>query len=232
MNPLIPTYVNWVFALTTLITLYGLLSAIKKSTQLNNSAKANSILIGLVLWLLLTGALALNDFFLQTSAIPPRLVIAVWPPLLLILGLFITSKGRAFIDSLPLGNVLVVNTVRIPVELTLLWLYLAGQVPEIMTFEGQNFDILVGLTAPIIYYFGFVRKSWPKKVLLFWNIASLILLANIVTTAVMAAPTPFQQIAFNQPNMGVLYFPFIWLPTFIVPFCLFSHLVALRQLTR
>jgi len=46
----------------------------------------------------------------------------------------------------------------------------------------------------------------------------------------LSAPSPIQKIAFEQPNIAILYFPFCWLPTFIVPIVLFSHLVAVRKL--
>jgi len=37
-------------------------------------------------------------------------------------------------------------------------------------------------------------------------------------------------LAFDQPNIAVLYFPFSWLPTYVVPVVLFCHLAALRKL--
>ena len=36
--------------------------------------------------------------------------------------------------------------------------------------------------------------------------------------------------AFEQPNRAVLFFPYIRLPTIIVPVVLFSHLAALWKL--
>ncbi len=99
-----------------------------------------------------------------------------------------------------------------------------------MTFEGRNFDILCGLTAPLVWYFGYVRKIWERGTLIVWNIICLLLLANIVTIAVLAAPSPFQQLARDQPNIAVLHFPFVWLPCCIVPAVVLAHVVALRQL--
>jgi len=55
-------------------------------------------------------------------------------------------------------------------------------------------------------------------------------LLNIVTTALLAAPTPFQRFAFDQPNVAVLYFPFVWLPACVVPIALLAHLVAIWRL--
>ncbi len=99
-----------------------------------------------------------------------------------------------------------------------------------MTFEGRNFDILSGLTAPVVYWLGFRGGKIKRPLLIIWNILALGLLINIVATAILSFPCPFQQMAFDQPNRGVLYFPFIWLPTVVVPLVLFSHLISLWRL--
>ena len=99
-----------------------------------------------------------------------------------------------------------------------------------MTFTGRNFDILAGLTAPLIAYFGIQKNKLSSKVILIWNFLSLALLINIVINAVLSAPFSFQQFAFDQPNIAVLYFPFVYLPGFIVPAVLFGHLVSIRRI--
>jgi hypothetical protein len=93
-----------------------------------------------------------------------------------------------------------------------------------MTFEGRNFDIISGITAPLIYYFGYHQKVLSNKLMLTWNILCIGLLLNIVINAVLSAPFAFQQFAFEQPNIAVLYFPFNWLPSLVVPLVLFAHL--------
>ena len=99
-----------------------------------------------------------------------------------------------------------------------------------MTFEGRNFDILVGITAPFIAYYCFVKKSWPLKVALVWNIAGVLLLANIVIVAVLSTPYPFRQFMNEPANTVIFSFPFVWLPGFVVPFALLLHLIAIRRL--
>ncbi|MFN5557707.1 MAG: hypothetical protein ACK48F_15940, partial [Chryseotalea sp.] len=110
--------------------------------------------------------------------------------------------------------------------------YLAGLIPDLMTFEGYNFDIISGITAPIIYFLYFVKGKISKSIVLFWNFVCLGLLANILTIALFSAKTPFQQFAFEQPNIGVTYFPFVWLPAVIVPIVLFSHIASIQQLSK
>ena len=101
-----------------------------------------------------------------------------------------------------------------------------------MTFEGRNFDIIAGIMAPFIAYFGFTKIKIKRSTILVWNFLSLALLLNIVVNGILSTPLPFQKFAFEQPNVAMLYFPFSWIPTFIVPVVLFGHLSSIRQLTR
>jgi hypothetical protein len=102
-------------------------------------------------------------------------------------------------------------------------------VPQLMTFEGWNFDILSGISALVISWFGYFKNRIPAAGLLIWNIICLGLLMNIVRLAVISAPFSFQQLAFDQPDIAILYFPFTLLPAVVVPFVLFSHAVLIRQ---
>ena len=219
----LPLYVSLIFCLTTLLTAWFFYRATHQSKV--------SLLV-LLVWLAIQTALGLSGFYLKTDTLPPRFPALVAPPLLLLIGLLLTKQGRTFLNSLSLSRLTLLHVVRIPVELVLYWLFLAKAVPDIMTFEGRNFDILSGLTAPLIYYFGFVRKILPRSVLLIWNLICLGLLINIVAMAALSVPSPFQQLAFEQPNRAILYFPFVWLPSVVVPIVLLAHVAAIGRLIR
>jgi len=219
----LPVYISLFFGLITLLAVI----LFYKATQ--NSKLVLAIIIA---WILVQGIIASTGFYTITNSIPPRFLLLVAPPLFLIAFLFITKNGRQFIDSLDIKTLTLLHTLRIAVEIVLLFLFLHKTIPQVMTFEGRNFDIISGLSAPIIYYFGFIRKSLNEKIIIGWNFLCLVLLINIVVTAILSAPFPFQKLAFDQPNVAILYFPFIWLPCFIVPIVLLAHLVSIRQLTR
>lgn len=133
-------------------------------------------------------------------------------------------------DQLNIKTLTLLHTIRIPVELVLFWLFMHKAIPELMTFEGRNFDILSGITAPIVYYFVFIKKKTNTKFLVFWNFICLGLVITIAINAVLSLPTPFQQFAFEQPNVALLQFPFTLLPSVLVPMVVFSHLASIRQL--
>jgi hypothetical protein len=215
----LPAYISVVFILTTIASVIIFLKAAG-----NNKA----LLYLLLTWLLLQGIIAYSGFYTSSKEMPPRFILAIVPPLVAIILLIVTPKGQRWVDQLNLHTLTLLHIVRVPVEIVLFWLFVNKAVPEVMTFEGYNFDILSGLTAPIVWYF--TRNSSNKSLLLFWNFICLALLINIVTTAILAAPFAFQRIAFDQPNIAVAYFPFIWLPACIVPLVLLSHLVAIRQI--
>lgn len=219
----VPVYIHIAFALTALLTLYFLYRA---------GVRSKTILLLLSAWLVLQAVLGLSGFYTFLNAVPPRLLLSLLPPLLLIAFIFLTTKGRRFMDSLDVKMLTLLHVVRILVELVLLGLFMHGAIPKLMTFEGGNFDILSGLTAPLVFYFGFVKRRLGKSFMLVWNFACLALLMNVVVHALLSVPSPLQQFAFTQPNVAILYFPFIWLPFFVVPVVLFAHLVSIRKLLR
>jgi len=228
----LPAYVPVTFGLTTFATLLLFYKAIKQAHTETSQRKASLLLLGLIGWLMLQALLTLTNVYSLTGAPgPPKLVLfGMLPTVLAISILFATSAGQRFIDSLPLPALTYLNVVRIPVELVLYWLFVHKAVPELMTFEGRNFDIFSGISAPFVAYFGFTKDKVNRPLLLLWNLVCLGLLFTIVRFALLSAPTPLQQYAFDQPNIAIAYFPFSWLPTFIVPIVLFGHLVAIRQL--
>ena len=219
----LPAYISILFVLTTFFTAFMFFKATRNS---------KIVILVSITWLVIQAAIAASGFYTITDTLPPRFTLAIVPPLALIAFLFGTIKGRIFIDIMDQSTLTLLHLVRVPVELVLLWLSMQKLVPSLMTFEGRNLDILSGITAPLVYYFGFVRKQMGRSLILIWNFICLALLLNIVITAILSAPFRFQKLAFDQPNIAILYFPFIWLASFIVPVVLLAHLTAIRKLIK
>lgn len=214
----VPWFVAGEFILVTGLTLIILNAAIRLSTS------GWMIILG---WLAPLSVLAFSGFYQETSTMPPRFVMVPIIPLLTIAYIFLSDRGKQWLASANIPRLTLLHVVRIPVELILYQLFIYGAIPELMTFAGRNFDILAGITAPLIYYFGYKRRLLSRPIIIAWNIVALLLLANIVIHAILSVPSPFQQLALNQPNVVVLTFPFVLLPGFVVPAVLFSHLAVL-----
>lgn len=225
----LPVYITWLFALTTIATvifyLYAVWETGRQKVFLLTTAGVLILMLGL------QAALAYNGFYL-VKTMPPRFLFGPVPTIVVLLILFyvFTRKGVS-VRSLQILTLL--SVIRVPVEIVLLWLHREGQIPQLMTFEGINFDILSGLTAPIVAWLAFRGGAAVNRPLLIaWNLLALGLLLIIVISAILSLESPFQQLAFDQPNRAVLYFPFIWLPAIVVPIVSVSHIVSLRQLLK
>ncbi len=219
----LPIFISLLFGLTVLLTI----------TWFYFASKSKSFLVIAIAWAIIQSMLGLSGVYQYTEAMPPRIVLmGIFPTLILIAATFLTSKGRTLIDSINLKTLTYFHSIRIPVEIVLSLLFHYGVVSVYTTFEGTNFDLFSGLTAPLLAYLAFKKSKENKKLLLAWNILCLLLLLNVVITAAFAVPSPIQKIAFDQPNIAVLYFPFNLLPTLVVPTVLFGHLIALRQLSK
>jgi hypothetical protein len=219
----LPIHISLLFGLTVIGSIVWFYIATKSKT----------FLLIAISWIILQSILGLSGIYQDTEALPPRLMlVGIFPTLVMIAVTFLTVKGRAFINQVNLKTLTYFHSIRIPVEIVLALLFYQGVVSVYMTFEGTNFDLFSGITAPIAAYLAYRSATENKNLLLWWNIICLILLLNVVITAVFAFPSPFQKLAFDQPNIAVLYFPFNLLPTVIVPTVLFGHLVAIKQLTQ
>lgn len=217
----IPFYVYATFGLTLMATIYLFYNA---------TLQSKGFLILITVWVVVQSLMGISGYYKVTDAMPPRFQFLLLPPLVFMIVQLSTRRGREFMDRLNLKVLTIIHTARIPVEIVLYWLSITKAIPQLMTFEGRNFDIIAGLTAPIIYYVVFVRKIGGRSTLLVWNLLGMALVLNIVINGILSAPTRFQQFAFDQPNIAVLHFPFLLLPACIVPLILFSHIVSIRKL--
>ncbi len=228
----LPNYYTIIFGLTALISLVFFYRILDDAEGCEFNINAPNVIIAITFWLILQAFLSFYKIYkTDLDVIPPKIALfGTIPAIIVILICFLTKKGRMFIDSLPLVTLTYLHVVRIPVEIMIYLLFIEHAVPSIMTFEGFNFDILAGITAPFIAYFGFTKKKLSQKIILIWNYCSLLLLLTIVSLAILSAPTPLQVFGKEQPNIAILNFPYSWLPTFIAPLIFLSHLICIRRL--
>ena len=224
------------FAALTLIcysiVLYELKSALAlTSFTTDKQGKIwRSVFVSFVCWMVVSSALALTGFIQDFSTMPPRFFIVLIIPLPVIIWATFSRTGKEILNVIPPQNIIRLQVFRVVVEI-LLWLcFIQNMLPVQMTFEGRNFDILAGLTAPFIAYLCFTKQMLNKSIAIAWNIVCLGLLINIVTIAILSAPVPFR-VFMNEPaNTLVTHFPFVWLPAFLVPLAYGLHFLSLRQL--
>jgi hypothetical protein len=190
---------------------------------------ARGVAAGLIAWLLLTALLAGSGLLSDFDARPPRLILL---PLAALLTLGLLARTATFwrlARAAPLAWPLALQSFRVAVELGLWRLFLDGEVPVQMSFEGRNLDILVGLTAPVAAL-GAGRGWLPPRAVIAWNLGGLVLLFNIVGIAITSMPGPLHLDWPGVEPVVLTTVPFVWLPAVLVPLAVFGHLVSLGQL--
>ncbi len=211
---------------------YGLKYAFRAMKIAASSQKKLLVytIVGIGCWLSILAALAFSGFFQNFDDLPPRIAFSLLPPVFLSLFLLFSKPFYKILLHIPHSWLVYVQSFRIPMEI-FLWLgFIAGFVPPQMTFEWLNFDIIVGITALMGGYTFFGRGRYRRFEAIIWNFFGIILLFNILLIALLSAPYPFQ-VFMNEPaNTMVAYFPFIWIPGFIVPFAFAMHVFSLKQL--
>ena len=186
--------------------------------------------VGLTVWLGVFAVAGVSGFFANFAARPPRFVALLIPMLVIVIALARARALAPLLAATPPGWLVYAQSFRIAVELLLWALVSAGVAPAIMSFTGRNFDGLVGLSAPVVAYACFTRGTWSRRVALWWNVAGIVILANTVIHAQLAAPTPLQVFHTVPPNTFIAVMPYVWLPTFLVPVAFSLHVLSIRQL--
>jgi hypothetical protein len=143
--------------------------------------------------------------------------------------LFISSKGLGeIIQLVPPARIIRLQSFRLFVEVLLWLLFIQNLLPVQMTFEGRNFDILAGVSAPLIAMLA-SRGRISKTAIVVWNVIGLCLLLNIVVIAILSTPSPWRLFTNEPANFIVTYFPISWLPGVLVPLAYYLHFISLRQ---
>jgi hypothetical protein len=216
----LPSWIQLLFLVTCVLTIGFFYYS-------NGKPKILTLLI--VLWSVGQSILAYIGFYQVTDSMPPRFGLVLIPMVLLVLlGLLPRSQKWFFVHRDTRVSTFL-HSVRLPVEIVLFGLFMHDMVPQLMTFEGRNYDILMGITAPVVGWL-FLTQKLNKKVLLLWNIMGLFLVTFILANGILSSELPFQQFGFEQPNRAINYFPFVLLPATIVPIVLWTHLSDILKL--
>jgi len=190
---------------------------------------AQRVLWLLTAWVLYIGLLDYLGITGKSHMRPPGLTLVLVPVLLFVVWLARSNTGLRIAAAVPLALLVGLQTYRIAVELFLHQLYGEGIVPRMLTYEGANVDIIIGLTAPLAAWAS-TRGKIGLRLALFWNVAGLFTLVNIVIRFVLTIPGPAQLIQTPSPNLAAGTFPYMYLPGFFAPLALVLHVLAIRAI--
>lgn len=234
----VPLHLSSLFILLVFIIAFVILIAVYVSghkAELTYAERRRNFLssIAVILtWLCYTAIISFSGLLNDFNAMPPRIMLVVVPPLIILAVLLISTEFLKLTEQINMFWLIYLQSFRVVMEFILWLLHRNNIIPVQMSFEGMNFDVLTGITAPFVAYFCFRKKTWSPKLALWWNFAGIALLVNIVVIAVLSTPYPFRYFMNEPANHIVFHFPFVWLPGFVVPVALLLHLISIRRLLK
>jgi hypothetical protein len=191
------------------------------------AAKSRPLGVGVLLWLAVTGLAAWLGLVRDFQRLPPPMLVLLLAAVALTVLTAMSRVGSRLVSEAGIVWLVGAQAFRIAVEVFLDLGQRVGLVPVQMTFEGRNWDIVSGVSAAAVAWLA-AKRPVPRWLILLWNCVGLALLLNIVMIAILSMPTPLRRFHNEPANSFIAYFPYIWLPTFLVQAALLGHLLVFR----
>lgn len=148
--------------------------------------------------------------------------------LAVLLGL---SKWGVALSALPIGWLVGFHAFRLPLEMVLHAWAEAGTVPVVMSWSGQNFDVVTALLAIAVAPFAHRSRA---AVWIFQGVG-VVMLLNIVRIVAQSTPgSPGSPVytGVEPPVLLAAHWPTVWIATVCVFAAVAGHVVVGRSLVR
>lgn len=187
------------------------------------------ILTGLLLWLVYVGTLSRIGVVRDATARPPGITFVVGPLVIFFLWAVASPSARRFAVAMPIPLLIALQVFRVGVESFLARLWFEGLVPKTLTFEGDNVDVWLGVSAPIIAWIA-TKGPIGLRIAVAWNVAGLASLANVVVRSALTAPGPLHLVHAEVLNRAIGTFPYTLIAGFLAPSALLLHVLCLQAI--
>jgi hypothetical protein len=220
------------FVIVTIVFFWLLTRLLRTALDRSGWAEAKkkkvylTTVVGLFAWFIFLGTWSLSGMAGRFDLFPLNLGPVLIIPLVTILLVTFSGKTKHLLSVADQKSIVHLQVFRVFVEILLWLLFIQNLLPVQMTFEGWNFDIVSGISAP----FAAIFLTRHRVGLILWNLLCLGLLINIVTIAILSMPVPFRVFDNEPANTIVAAFPFILLPGMLVPLAYGLSFLSLRKI--
>ncbi|MEM1218785.1 MAG: hypothetical protein AAGH79_07725 [Bacteroidota bacterium] len=202
-----------------------------QNAQITSSERRKYLLMivgSLATWILIQWIASTAGFY-DNLSLPPRIpLFMIFPLFLFTIGFFYRNRTNQALHGIPIHLPIAYQSFRAVIELLFYFTFLEGILPIQVTFEGANYDVLLGLSAIGVA----IYATWPsasRRLLIAWNILGIAVVGFAAFTFISSFyfPSFWGQeevpLAFNQ-------FPYLLLPSFFMPSAIFIHILSIVQL--
>lgn len=203
------------------------------SDIIEQKKKLRKLVIYLLLWQAYVFGISITGFLMDFS-LPPRFPIFLVIPAFVFTGVFIyRNRNAKWITVIPPSWLIYIQSFRIIVETLFVLTVAKGYLHPEVTIEGYNYDMLIGLSAPVVAYLVFNRGLLSKNVAILWNYLGLAVLASVifvfVTTIYFSSMYGISQ---EMLPMNFGSYPYTLVASFLMPTAVFIHILSIVQLRK
>jgi hypothetical protein len=215
------------FYLLTIIMFFSVWLIKLNALDINASRVRTTYVIFICIWIAYTFLLA-GSGVLESFSLPPRVPLLIVIPAIAVI-LFVTSRPwfKDSIRNTPVYTLIYIQAFRIVVEVLIYSAYRNDIYPQRTTFEGLNFDIVVGCSALLVGYLA-QKNLIGKTAIVVWNFLSLAILGLTVYSFISAYY--FTDYVSATNNVEFVRMPYLLLPAVLLPYAVFFHVASIRQM--
>jgi hypothetical protein len=186
---------------------------------------------GVVAWGAVAFVLAHEGAFATTSdTTVPVIAFAIVLPIVAGVALLRVAAVRRAIDRIPLQWLVGVQFYRVLGGVFLVG-YAQDELPAEFALPAGIGDIAVGITAVAVAWLVAAHGAERMRTtVLGWCAFGIGDLVVAVGTGFLSAPSIMQQLALDNPNSAITRYPFVLIPTFLVPMSILLHVYVIQRL--
>lgn len=186
---------------------------------------------GVVAWGVAVFVLAHERAFVTTSdTTVPVIAFGVAVPIVAGVALLRNQAVRGAVDRIPLQWLVGVQFYRVLGGLFLI-AYARDEMPGEFALPAGIGDILVGVSAVAVAWLVATHGAQRMRTtVLAWCAFGIADLVVAVGTGFLSSPSTLQQIALEDPNSAITRYPFVLIPTFLVPVSIVLHVYVIHRL--
>lgn len=202
------------------------------SGKLKVRKKKTLLIVFLVGWHLYVFILASTEFMLNLS-FPPRFFLLTILPAFIFTGIFIyKNRNKSWVQNIPSHQLFFYQSFRIGIETLFIFTVAKGILHPNVTIEGYNYDLIYASTVLVIGLLTLKNFEKHKHIIIWWNYLGLAIIAVIIFLfqSTIYIPEIYGDIA--PFPIEFLNYPYILVPSFLMPSAVFMHVLSIVQLRK
>ncbi|MEB2786599.1 hypothetical protein [Algoriphagus persicinus] len=226
-------YIGLSILMTAILILLGL-KAISKTFGDRSIVRKKSVLLiaSLIGWHLYVFILASTDFMLDLR-FPPKFFIFTILPTFVFIGIFLfKNRNNSWVQCIPPHWLFFYQSFRIGIEVLFVFTVAKGILHPNVSIAGYNFDLIYAVTVLVIGLLTFKHFDKYRHLIIWWNYLGLVFIAIIIFLFQSTIYIPEIYGDIEPFPIEFLKYPYILVPSFLMPSAVFMHVLSLVQLRK